>query len=64
MESPNHVRLRELIRRLDELCREASEIRIALERAARARRFWPDRRTVSRPFTTASRTDRSGGSDS
>ena len=43
--------VRALLRRIDELCREAAEIREDIDKAGREKRPWPDPRRVSGPFT-------------
>jgi hypothetical protein len=49
---PDYIeRMRALLQRLDELCREAAEIREEVERVSRGRASWPDDRRVSRVFT-------------
>jgi uncharacterized protein Yka (UPF0111/DUF47 family) len=47
---PDFERIAELNKRLDEICREAEEIRAKIESARRDPALWPDRRRESRMF--------------
>ena len=57
MDSNRMERIHALLLRIDELCREAAEIREKLEKTSRERRPWPDPRSVSRLFTGSSPSD-------
>jgi hypothetical protein len=47
---PNFDRIAELNRRLDEMCREAEEIRARIASARHDLAMWPERRHESRMF--------------
>jgi hypothetical protein len=51
MPPPDFDRIRELTRRLDELCREAAAIREELAKAADQRASWPVRSRVTSSVT-------------
>jgi hypothetical protein len=49
-QEPDFERIAELARRLDEICREAEEIRTRIESHQRDPAPWPDRRRAPRLF--------------
>jgi hypothetical protein len=55
MTAPDVARIRELVKRLDELCREAAEIRDALVQAQQNTPLWPAPSSASQLSKKSSR---------
>jgi len=57
MNAADLEKMRAAIRRVDEICREAEEVRQAMEHLATAPAYYPERRRISLPVERTGRPD-------